>query len=53
MPDTPGPEQSGRRFLAALQLADSFFPAGAYAHSQGLESMVSRCWVNDADDVAQ
>lgn len=53
MPDAPGPEQSGRRFLAALQLADSFFPAGAYAHSHGLESMVSRRWVADADDVAQ
>lgn len=41
----------GRRFLAALQLADSFFPSGMYAHSQGLESMVSRRWVSGPDDV--
>jgi len=29
-------------FLSALQLADSFFPTGMYAHSQGLEGMVRR-----------
>ena len=40
-------------FLTALQLADSFFPSGMYAHSQGLESMVSRQWVANADDVEQ
>lgn len=39
-------------FLAALQLADSFFPSGAYAHSQGLEGMVTRGWVRNADDLA-
>lgn len=43
----------GRRFLAALQLADSFFPSGMYAHSQGLESMASRGWVDSADGVEQ
>ena len=42
---------TGRRFLAALQLADSFFPSGMYAHSQGLESMASRGWVTGADGV--
>lgn len=43
----------GRRLLAALQLADSFFPSGMYAHSQGLESMVSRRWVTGPDDVEE
>ena len=41
----------GRGFLAALQLADSFFPSGMYAHSQGLESMVAHRWVDDTDGV--
>lgn len=40
-------------FLAALQLADSFFPSGAYAHSQGLEGMVTRGWVRNADDLEE
>ena len=44
---------SARRFLTALQLADSFFPSGMYAHSHGLESMVSRRWVNDAREVRE
>lgn len=44
-------DNMGRRFLAALQLADSFFPSGMYAHSQGLESMASRRLVTGADDV--
>ena len=43
----------GRRFLAALQLADSFFPSGTYAHSQGLEGMVTRGWVRNADDLGE
>ena len=43
----------GRRFLAALQLADSFFPSGTYAHSQGLEGMVTRGWVRNADDLEE
>ena len=42
-----------RQLLVALQLADSFFPTGMYAHSQGLESMVARRWVHSADDVQQ
>lgn len=53
MPDAPGTDESGRRFLTALQLADSFFPSGMYAHSHGLESMVARRWVSDADGVAK
>ena len=40
-------------FLAALQLADSFFPIGTYAHSQGLEGMVRRGWVRTAGDVEE
>ncbi len=40
-------------FLAALQLADSFFPSGAYAHSQGLEGMVTRGWVRNANDLGK
>lgn len=44
---------SSARFLAALQLADSFFPSGTYAHSQGLEGMVTRGWVTNADDLAE
>ena len=44
-------DESASRFLAALQLADSFFPTGAYAHSQGLEGMVTQGWVSCAEDV--
>ncbi len=44
---------SSTSFLAALQLADSFFPSGTYAHSQGLEGMVTRGWVSNADDLAE
>ncbi|MCY4558715.1 MAG: urease accessory protein UreF [Chloroflexi bacterium] len=40
-------------YLAALQLADSFFPSGTYAHSQGLEGMVTRGWVRNADDLGE
>ena len=43
----------GASFLAALQLADSFFPSGTYAHSQGLEGMVTRGWVSNADDLEE
>ena len=41
-----------KAFLSALQLADSFFPTGMYAHSHGLEPMVSRGLVATVDDVA-
>ena len=44
---------SSASFLAALQLADSFFPSGTYAHSQGLEGMVTRGWVRNADDLGE
>ena len=40
-------------FLSALQLADSFFPTGMYAHSQGLEAMVRRGLVNNPGDVEE
>ncbi len=43
----------GRAFLAALQLADSFFPTGMYAHSHGLEPMVSRGLVTTVADVEE
>jgi urease accessory protein len=39
--------------LTALQLADSFFPSGMYAHSHGLEGMVSRGLVTSAAQVAE
>ena len=42
-----------RGFMYALQLADSFFPTGMYAHSHGLEGMVSRRWVQTASDVRE
>ena len=38
--------------LTAMQLADSFFPSGMYAHSHGLEGMVSRGLVTSAGQVA-
>lgn len=44
--------ERGLELLRALQLADSFFPMGAYAHSQGLEGMVGLGWVRDASDVS-
>ncbi len=40
-------------FLSALQLADSFFPTGMYAHSQGLEGMVRRGLVSSPGDVEE
>jgi len=39
--------------LAALQLADSFFPTGSYAHSQGLEGFVRRELIADAAGVEE
>ena len=39
--------------LATLQLADSFFPTGAYAQSQGLEGMAAQGWVSSPQDVAE
>ena len=44
-------DAAGMGFLAALQLADSSFPSGMYAHSQGLEGMVTRGWIRNADDL--
>ena len=40
-----------KRFLSLLQFADGLFPAGAYAHSFGLESCVQSGKVRDAADV--
>ena len=40
-------------FLAALQLADSFFPTGMYAHSHGLEGMVRQGLATTAGDVEE
>jgi urease accessory protein len=39
--------------LAVLQLSDSFFPTGMFAHSLGLEGMVRRGWVRSLDDLEQ
>ncbi len=46
-------EGQGLGLLRTLQLADSFFPTGAYAHSQGLEGMVALGWVRDARGVGE
>lgn len=40
-------------FLTALQLADSAFPTGMYAHSHGLEGMVRRGLVSCAADLEE
>jgi urease accessory protein len=40
-------------FLSLLQFADGLFPAGAYAHSFGLESYVQSGGVADAEGVEQ
>ena len=39
----------GKSLLTLLQLTDSFFPTGAFAHSFGLETYVQRELVNDAE----
>ncbi|UTA52349.1 hypothetical protein MSS93_15250 [Deinococcus radiodurans] len=38
--------------LRLLQLADSAFPTGAYAFSDGLETLTQRGEVRTADDLA-
>ena len=40
-------------FLAALQLADSFFPTGMYAQSHGLEGMVTHGLVRDGKGIQE
>ena len=51
---TVGPiSLSPANLLSAFQLADSFFPSGMYAHSHGLETMISRGRVRNAPDVAE
>lgn len=40
-------------FLSLLQFSDGLFPAGAYAHSLGLESCVQSGEVSDADGVSE
>lgn len=39
----------GKSLLTLLQLTDSFFPTGAFAHSFGLETYVQREHVNDPE----
>ena len=39
----------GKSLLMLLQLTDSFFPTGAFAHSFGLETYVQRELVNDPE----
>lgn len=39
--------------MTALQLADSAFPTGMYAHSHGLEGMITRGWVRTAVEVEE
>lgn len=46
-------EDRSTGFMAALQLADSFFPTGMYAHSHGLEGMVTQGSVSTAGDVEE
>ena len=42
-------DQDGKPLLTLLQLTDSFFPTGAFAHSFGLETYVQRALVNDPE----
>ena len=49
----PQLDVNSANLLAILQLADSFFPAGMFAHSHGLEGMVNRGLVRSAEDVAE
>ena len=42
-------DQDGKPLLTLLQLTDSFFPTGAFAHSFGLETYVQRELVNDPE----
>ena len=39
------------QFVQALQLTDSFFPVGAFAYSDGLETAVSQGVIHDADSL--
>jgi urease accessory protein len=39
------------RLLAAMQLADSAFPSGAYTLSHGLESFVREGWLRDPEQI--
>jgi len=40
------------QFLHTLQLADSFFPVGAFAYSDGLESAAAGGYIHDANSLA-
>jgi urease accessory protein len=40
------------QFIRSLQLADSFFPVGAFAYSDGLETAATNGRVRDADSLA-
>lgn len=48
-----GHPDSDRALLATLQMADSQFPSGAFSLSHGLETLVDRGVVRDADGVMQ
>jgi urease accessory protein len=47
-PESLPPVRSGVALLALLQLADGLFPAGAFAHSLGLETYVQDGLVKDS-----
>ena len=49
MPMSTDTAPEGKSLLTLLQLTDSFFPTGAFAHSFGLETYVQRELVNDAE----
>ena len=49
MPMSTDTALEGKSLLTLLQLTNSFFPTGAFAHSFGLETYVQRELVNDPE----